>query len=98
MRGRAGRELFGVELRIVDDEGNELPRDGTTPGEVQARGPWVAGGYYELDDPSTHEPPEAGGWLRTGDVDDTSTLEPKYFRGPAITKPKPRRVTGIKRK
>ena len=64
----AGRELFGVELRIVDDDGNELPRDGKTPGEVQARGPWVAGSYYELDDNSTHEAPEAGGWLRTGDV------------------------------
>ncbi|MDG2113753.1 MAG: AMP-binding protein, partial [Actinomycetota bacterium] len=64
----AGRELFGVELRLVDDEGNEVPRDGTTPGEIEARGPWVAGSYFKLDDPSTHESAEAGGWLRTGDV------------------------------
>ena len=64
----AGRELFGVELRLVDDDGNEVPRDGETPGEIQARGPWVAGAYFKLDDPSTHEPAEAGGWLRTGDV------------------------------
>ncbi len=64
----AGRELYGIELRLVDDDGNEIPRDGTTPGELQARGPWVAGAYFRLDDPSTHEPPDAGGWLRTGDV------------------------------
>lgn len=64
----AGREVFGVELRIVNDDGDEVPRDGLTPGEIQARGPWVAGAYFRRDDPSTHEPAERGGWLKTGDV------------------------------
>ena len=67
-QAKAGRELYGIELRIVDDDGNELPRDGVTPGELQARGPWVAGGYFRLDDETTHEPADRGGWLRTGDV------------------------------
>ncbi len=61
----AGRELYGVELRIVDDEGNLVPRDGRTPGELLARGPWVAGSYFELETPDSHTP---DGWLRTGDV------------------------------
>ncbi len=64
----AGREIYGVELRLIDDDGNEVARDGVTPGELQARGPWVAGSYFKLEDDSTHEPPERGGWLRTGDV------------------------------
>ena len=36
----------GVDIRIVDAEGNELPWDGTTMGELQTRGPWVTSGYY----------------------------------------------------
>jgi acyl-CoA synthetase (AMP-forming)/AMP-acid ligase II len=67
-QAKAGRELFGIELRLVDDDGNEVPRDGVSFGEVQARGPWVAGSYFRHDDNSTHEPAEAGGWLKTGDV------------------------------
>ena len=64
----AGREMYGVELRLVDDAGEEVPRDGKTPGEIEARGPWVAGGYFRLDDDTTHEPADEGGWLHTGDV------------------------------
>ncbi len=61
----AGRELYGVELRLIDEEGNEVPRDGETPGELLARGPWVAGSYFELETPQSHT---EDGWLRTGDV------------------------------
>ena len=61
----AGREIYGVELELVDEEGHPVARDGETPGELLARGPWVAGAYYLRDDPSTHTD---DGWLRTGDV------------------------------
>ncbi len=59
----AGRVLAGVELRIVDD-GRVLPTDGESVGEIQARGPWVAGAYYGEDAPEKFQ----DGWLRTGDV------------------------------
>jgi fatty-acyl-CoA synthase len=62
---RHGIPLPGVDLRVVDGEGNEQPWDGITMGELQVRGPWVTGGYY-------HDPaPDRAfmdGWFRTGDV------------------------------
>ncbi len=61
----AGRSIFGIELRIVDDEDNLLPRDGETTGHLQARGPWVASSYYKKDDRSDFT---EDGWFRTGDV------------------------------
>jgi len=64
----AGRELYGVELRLVDGEGIDVERDGITPGELLARGPWVAGSYFGLEDDSTHVDEPGGSWLRTGDV------------------------------
>ncbi|HJM21652.1 MAG TPA: long-chain fatty acid--CoA ligase [Acidimicrobiales bacterium] len=64
----AGRELYGVELRLVDEDGEDVPRDGSSPGELLARGPWVAGAYFELDDDTTHVADGDGVWLRTGDV------------------------------
>jgi fatty-acyl-CoA synthase len=64
LRATAGRPLFGVEMRIVDDDGNELPNDGESVGELEVRGPWVAGAYYRGRDAEKF----AGGWLRTGDV------------------------------
>jgi 3-(methylthio)propionyl---CoA ligase len=59
----SGRACYGTDLRIVDEEGAELPRDGKTVGHLRARGPWVAGGYLKLD-----EGLDADGWLITGDM------------------------------
>lgn len=60
-----GRPLFGVEVRIVGDSGLELPWDGKSVGELQARGNWVASAYYN-DDSSPEKFKD--GWLCTGDV------------------------------
>jgi len=60
-----GRPLFGVEVRVVGDSGLELPWDGKSVGELQARGNWVASSYYN-DDTSPEKFKD--GWLCTGDV------------------------------
>lgn len=59
---RQGRVAFGTRLRIVDDEGRELPQDGVAYGHLQARGPCVAAGYLKQDGGFSD------GWLQTGDV------------------------------
>jgi fatty-acyl-CoA synthase len=64
-RTATGRIAPGVEIRIVDDQGNELPWDGETTGEIEIRGPWIASDYY--NDPSSPEKFDRG-WLRTGDI------------------------------
>ncbi|HET7310470.1 MAG TPA: fatty acid--CoA ligase [Mycobacteriales bacterium] len=71
-RATAGRLLFGVEGRIVDDAGDEQPCDGKAVGEVQVRGPWVTAAYYKDDDPEKFD----NGWLRTGDV---GTIDPRGY-------------------
>jgi acyl-CoA synthetase (AMP-forming)/AMP-acid ligase II len=62
--GSAGLPLDNLEVRIVDDEGRELPNGQT--GEIQVRGPSVCFGY--LDDPEATERKFSGGWLKTGDL------------------------------
>lgn len=63
---RQGRRVFGVELRIVDASGRDLPRDGAARGELLVRGHAVAAGY--LDDPEATADAFAEGWFRTGDI------------------------------
>jgi fatty-acyl-CoA synthase len=63
---KAGRGIFGVELRIVDDSGDELPWDGKAFGALQVRGPWVCSDYFKLAGTGgTHT---EDGWFETGDV------------------------------
>ncbi len=64
-RARQGRPLPWVELRIVGDDGSEVPWDGSSTGEIEVRGPWVAAGYY-LE--GAQEDKFDAGWLRTGDI------------------------------
>ena len=65
LMARHGLPLAGVDVRIVDADRKELPWDGVAMGELQARGPWVAAGYY--NDPRSRQS-FMDGWLRTGDV------------------------------
>jgi fatty-acyl-CoA synthase len=60
-----GRTIYGIEVRIVDDDGRELPRDGKSVGEVQARGPWVLSSYFKG---AGGKVVDGDGWFRTGDV------------------------------
>jgi len=62
-----GRVLYGVEMKIVDDDGKEQPRDGEAVGQLMVRGPWIACAYYR-DADATRESFTGDGWFRTGDV------------------------------
>lgn len=68
---KQGRVIFGVDMRIVGEDGCELPRDGVAFGELQVRGPWVIGRYFRSD-----ASPLADGWFPTGDV---ATIDPDGF-------------------
>ena len=61
---KQGRPVFGVDLRLVDDDGNVLPHDGKTSGHLQTRGLWVAGSYFKRERDETHK----DGWFYTGDI------------------------------
>ena len=63
-RAKTGRVVAGVEIRIVDDKGRVLPKDGVSIGEFEVRGPWITGSYYEDVNPEQFH----DGWLRTGDI------------------------------
>ncbi len=65
-RLKQGRGVFGVEMRIVDESGRELPWDGVTSGALQVRGPWVCGAYFRPDEPDPAH--REDGWFDTGDV------------------------------
>ena len=62
---KQGRALFGIELRVRDAEGKDIPHDGVAFGELEVRGPWVAKQYFNrpVDAAFTED-----GWFRTGDV------------------------------
>jgi fatty-acyl-CoA synthase len=64
-RAKQGQALPWVELRLVDDNGEEVPWDGTATGELEVRGPWIAARYFKDD--SSDEKFDRG-WLRTGDI------------------------------
>jgi len=69
-RARTGRIVSGVELRIVDDQGNPLPWDDEAVGEIEVRGPWITAAYYGDPSPEKFD----NGWLRTGDVGSVNAL------------------------
>ncbi len=64
-RALQGKPLPWTELRLIGDDGEEVPWDGDSTGEIEVRGPWIARSYYE--DPSGDEKFDQG-WLRTGDI------------------------------
>jgi acyl-CoA synthetase (AMP-forming)/AMP-acid ligase II len=68
VQGKQGRVVFGVDMKIVGDDGRELPHDGQASGELMVRGPWVVSSYFkdEGGDPLVYTDGE--GWFPTGDV------------------------------
>jgi fatty-acyl-CoA synthase len=69
---RQGRLQFGIELRTVDEDGCDTPRDGETSGALMVRGPWTIRRYYRQEQDAI----DAEGWFDTGDI---ATLDEDGF-------------------
>ncbi len=67
VKARQGRPVFGVEMKIVDDDGRAQPHDGRSMGELLVRGPWVVSGYF-ADEAADAAAVEPDGWFHTGDM------------------------------
>jgi 3-(methylthio)propionyl---CoA ligase len=61
---KQGRAVFGVEMKIVDPQGQELPWDGEASGDLLVKGPWITSGYFKGEGGD----PLVDGWFPTGDV------------------------------
>jgi fatty-acyl-CoA synthase len=68
---KQGRAMYGVDMKIVGEDGRDLPWDGVAFGDLYVRGPWVIDRYFRRD-PS----PLVDGWFPTGDV---ATIDPDSF-------------------
>ncbi|MBS0520863.1 MAG: fatty-acid--CoA ligase [Proteobacteria bacterium] len=73
IRLKQGRPPYGVEMKIVDGDGKELPRDGKAFGDLLVRGPWITSGYFRGEGGDILE---EGGWFATGDV---ATIDPDGY-------------------
>jgi fatty-acyl-CoA synthase len=72
LKEKQGRTPYLVEMKVVDDDGRELPRDGKTSGHLLVKGPCVARGYYKLNQTVLN----ADGWFDTGDI---ANIDPLGF-------------------
>lgn len=66
VRIKQGTVAPGLEIRVVNEKGEELPHDGKTMGELVIRGPWIAGEYYK--NPEKTAECMGDGWLHTNDI------------------------------
>lgn len=71
VRLKQGRGIFGVDMKIVDAEGQELPWDGKAYGDLLVRGSWIISNYFKGE-----SSPLVDGWFPTGDV---ATIDPDGF-------------------
>lgn len=77
LQNRQGRVLFGVDMKIVGADGEELPWDGEAFGDLLVRGPWILNEYYRGEGGNPLRRDEAGNdWFPTGDV---ATIDPDGY-------------------
>ncbi|WP_088280006.1 3-(methylthio)propionyl-CoA ligase [Ideonella sp. A 288] len=77
IQAKQGRAVFGVDMKIVDAAGHELPWDGKATGELLVRGPWIVNQYFKAEGGDPLIPDADGrGWFPTGDV---SMIDPDGF-------------------
>ena len=75
VRLKQGRGLFGVDMKIVDPDGKELPWDGKAYGDLLVKGPWIISEYFRGNDEGGGSP-LVDGWFPTGDV---GTIDPDGY-------------------
>ena len=63
-----GKTVFGIDIKVVAEDGSELPRDGRSQGELMVRGQWIVSGYFKSE-----TSPLRDGWFPTGDI---ATIDP----------------------
>jgi len=73
MQARQGRQVFGIDVKLVARDGGDLPHDGLSVGELKVRGNWVISGYFKGEG---GEVVDKDGWLSTGDV---GTIDPDGY-------------------
>jgi acyl-CoA synthetase (AMP-forming)/AMP-acid ligase II len=77
IQSKQGRSIFGVDLKIVDDAGKDLPWDGKAFGNLLVRGPWISSGYFKGEGGDPLRKDENGqDWFPTGDV---ATVDPDGY-------------------
>src|SRR3546814_5369908 len=64
VQAKQGRTVYGVEIKITDDEGKEPPRDGKAFGDVKVRGPWITAGYFKGEGRSEEQTAELQSQMR----------------------------------
>jgi len=72
-RMKSGRAIWGVDYRIVNDDGQPQPFDGASVGHLRVRAPWVSSAYFKNEGGSAVDDQ---GWLKTGDM---ATIDPKGY-------------------
>ena len=82
IRQKQGRAIFGVEMKIVNDAGEDQPWDGKSYGDLLVRGPWIIDSYYKGSGSPLVQGPMAG-WFPTGDV---ATIDPDGCRSPTAAR------------
>ncbi|GKS96684.1 3-(methylthio)propionyl-CoA ligase [Acidovorax sp. SUPP2825] len=65
---KQGRAIYGVDMKIVDGDGHELPWDGKTYGDLLVKGPWIVENYYRGEGDPLVPDAQGRGWFPTGDV------------------------------
>ena len=76
IRLKQGRAIYGMDMKIVDEAGKELPHDGKAFGDLLVKGPWIVAEYFKQGEEPSPKSPLVDGWFPTGDV---ATIDPDGY-------------------
>jgi 3-(methylthio)propionyl---CoA ligase len=68
IRLKQGRAIYGMDMKIIDETGKELPHDGKAFGDLLVKGPWIVAEYFKQSEEASPKSPLVDGWFPTGDV------------------------------